>query len=75
MIDKVLFIMKTLSNIVAPIFKTWFKFCYNIHDYTITSSMNGHLHKKLFRTNNFGIFLLLQVPLIHGIRCKVRWMR
>ena len=41
---------------LPPIFKNWFQFCYNIHHYSTTSSMKGHLHKKFFRTNNFGKF-------------------
>ena len=36
--------------------KNWFKFCYDIHHYSTTSSMKVHLHKKPFRTNNFGKF-------------------
>ena len=34
--------------------KNWLKFCNNIHHYSTTSSVKGHLHKKSFRTNNFG---------------------
>ena len=56
MIDNILFISKALNNMLPPLFKNWFQFCYNIHHYSTTSSMRGHLHKKSFRTNNFGKF-------------------
>ena len=38
----------------TSVFKNWFKFCYNIHHYSTSSYMKRHLHKKYFRTNNFG---------------------
>ena len=56
MIDNILFISKALNKILPPIFKNWFQFCYNIHHYSTTFSIKGHLHKKSFRTNNFGKF-------------------
>ena len=36
--------------------KNWFQFCYNIHNYSTTFSIKGHLHKKIFRANNFEKF-------------------
>ena len=33
-----------------------FEFRYNTHHYSTTSFMKGHLHKKFFRSNNFGKF-------------------
>ena len=56
MIDNILFISKALNNILPPIFKNWFQFCYNIHHYKTTFSIKGHLHKKSLWTNNFGKF-------------------
>ena len=56
MIENILFICKALNNMLPPIFKTWFQFCYNIHHYSTTSSVKGYLHKKSFRRNNFGKF-------------------
>ena len=55
-IDNILFISKAMNNMLPPIFKNWFQFCYNIHHYSTTFSIKGHLHKKSFRTNNFGKF-------------------
>ena len=56
MIDNVLFISKAWNNILPPIFKNWFQFCYNIHHYNTTFSIKGYLHKNSFRANNFGKF-------------------
>ena len=56
MIENILFIFKVLNNMLPPIFKKWFQFCYNIHHYSTTSSVKGYLHKKSFRRNNFGKF-------------------
>ena len=56
MIDNILFFSKALNKILPPIFKNWFQFCYNIHHYSTTFSIKGHLLKKSFRTNNFGKF-------------------
>ena len=56
MIDNIFFISKALNDMLLPIFKNWFQFCYNIHHYSTTFSIKGHLHKKSFRTNNFGKF-------------------
>ena len=53
MIDNILFISKALNNMLPP------QFCYNIHHYSTTSSVKGHLHKKSFRTNNFGKFYMV----------------
>ena len=52
--DNVLFISKALNNMLPPSFNNWFKFYYNIHYYSTNSSMKCHLHKKPFRTYNFG---------------------
>ena len=40
---------------LPPTFKNWFQFCCNSHHYSATFSIKG-LHKKSFRTNNFGKF-------------------
>ena len=56
MIDNILFISKAVNNVLPPIFKNWFQFCYNIPHYSTTFSIEGHLHKKSFRTNNSGKF-------------------
>ena len=55
MTENALFVSKALNNMLPPIVKNWFKFCYNIHHYS-APSMKGHLHSKSFRTNNFGKF-------------------
>ena len=55
-IDNILFISKALNNMLTPIFKNWFQFCYNIHHYSANFSIKGHLHRKSFRANNFGNF-------------------
>ena len=54
MIDNVLYISKTLNNMLTPIFKNWFQFCYNIRHYSTNSSKKVHLHEKCLKRNNFG---------------------
>ena len=49
MINNILFISQALNNIIPPIFKNWLQFCYNTHKYCTTSSVKGHLHKKIFQ--------------------------
>ena len=45
-----------ITLVCSVVFKNWLQFCYNIHHYSITSSMKGHLHKNSFKTNNFEKF-------------------
>ena len=45
-----------MNNMLPPIFKNWFQFCYNINHYSTTFFKKDHLHKKSFRTNNSGKF-------------------
>ena len=45
-IDNIIFISKALNNMLPSIFKNWFQFCYNIHDYSTTFSIKDHLHNK-----------------------------
>ena len=59
MIDNILSISKAMNYMLPPIFKNWFQFCYNIHHYSTTFSIKGHLHKKSFRMNNFGKFSVI----------------
>ena len=49
-------VMSGLVLLVAPILKSWFQFCYNIHIYSTIFFMKDHPYKKSFRTNNFGKF-------------------
>ena len=56
MINNILFISKAMNIMLPPIFKNRCQFCYNIHHYSATFSIKVHLHKKYFRTNNFGKF-------------------
>ena len=54
--DNILFISNAMNDMPPPIFKNWFQFCYIIHRSSTTFSIKGHLHKKIFRTNNFAKF-------------------
>ena len=45
--DNDYFISKSLNNMLPPIFKNLFKFCYSFHHYNSSSSEKGHLHKKI----------------------------
>ena len=40
-IENILFINKSLNNLLSPIFKDWFTFCSDVHSYqTVSSSSN-----------------------------------
>lgn len=46
MIDRVSFISKAVNNMFSHILKDRCKFCYNIYQYSTSSSEKAHLHKK-----------------------------
>ena len=52
-IGNIIFISKALNNMLPPIFKNWFQFCYNIHHYSTTFSIKDHLHNKSLQDESF----------------------
>ena len=49
LIENILFINKSLSNLLPAIFKNWFTFCSDVHNYQTFSSMSD----KIFKPSHF----------------------
>ena len=54
LIENTLFINKSLSNLLPPIFKNWFTFCSDVHNYQTVSSTSDKIFKPSYRTDSFG---------------------
>ena len=54
LIENILFINKSFNNLLPPIFKSWFTFCSDIHNYQTVSSNSDKLFKPSYRTDSFG---------------------
>ena len=52
--DNILFINKSLSNLLPPSFKNWFTFCSYVHNYQTVSSTSDKIFKPSNRTDSFG---------------------
>ena len=51
--EKILFINKSFNNLFPPIFKSWFTFCSDIHNYQTVSSTSDKIFKPSYRTDFF----------------------
>ena len=54
LIANILFIHKSLNNLLPPIFKNWFTFCSDVHNYQTVSSTSDKIFKPSYRTDSFG---------------------
>ena len=54
LIGNIIFISKSINNL-PPIFKNWFIFCSEIHNYNTVSSSTDKLFKPLYRTDSYVI--------------------
>ena len=54
LIENILFINKSLNNLLPPIFKNWFTFCSDVHNYQTVSSTSDKIFKPSYRTDSFG---------------------
>ena len=52
LIENILFINKSFNNLLPPIFKSWFTFCSDIHNYQTVSSTFDKVFT--YRTDSFG---------------------
>ena len=50
----ILFINKSFSSLLPLIFKSWFTFCYDAHNYQTVSSTTDKMFKPSYRTNSYG---------------------
>ena len=53
-LENVLFISKSLNNLSPSVFNTWFRFSSDQHNYETSSSTQGNLTKRFYKTNKYG---------------------
>ena len=51
-----LFVSKSLNNLIPSVFSTWFSFSSDQHNYETSSSTQGNLTKLFYKTNRYGKF-------------------
>ena len=54
LIENILFINKSLNNLLPPIFKNCFTFCSHVNNYQTVSSTSDEIFKPLYRADSFG---------------------
>ena len=54
LIENILFITKSFNNLLPPIFKSWFIFCSDVHNYQTVSSTVNKISKPSYRTDSYG---------------------
>ena len=54
LIGNIIFVSKSINNLLPPIFKNWFIFCSEIHNYNTVSSSTDKLFKPSYRTDSYG---------------------
>ena len=52
--ENILFINKSFNNLLPPVFKSWFTFCSDLHNYHTVSSTADKIFKPSHRTNSYG---------------------
>ena len=65
LIGNITFVSKSISNLLPPIFKSWFIFCSKIHNYNTVSSSTDKLFKPSYRTDSYG----KNTVIIRAINC------
>ena len=50
----VLVLSKSLNNLTPSVFRTWFSFSSDQHNYETSSSTQGNLTKLFYKTNRYG---------------------
>ena len=53
-LENILFVNKSLNNLLPSIFNTWFSFSSDQHNYETSSSTQGNLMKLFYKTNRYG---------------------
>ena len=53
-LENVLFVSKSLNNLIPSVFSTWFSFSSDQHNYEASSSTQGNLTKLFYTTNRYG---------------------
>ena len=55
-LENISFVSKSLNNLSPSVFNTWFSFSSNQHNYETSSSTQGSLTKRFYKTNRYGKF-------------------
>ena len=53
-IENILFINKSFNNLLPPIFKSWFTFFSDVHNYQTVSSTADKIFKSSYRNYSYG---------------------
>ena len=52
--ENIIFIHKSFNNLLPPIFKNWFTFCSDVHNYQTVPSTADKIFKPSYRTDSYG---------------------
>ena len=53
-LENILFVSKSLNNLSQSIFNTWFSFSLDQYNYKTSSSTQGNLMNRFYKTNRYG---------------------
>ena len=53
-LENILFVSKSLNNLLSSVFNTWFRFSSDQHNYETSSSAQGNLIKLFYKTSRHG---------------------
>ena len=53
LVENILFINKSFRNLLSLILKSWFTFCYDVHNYQTVSSTTNKMFKPAYRTDSY----------------------
>ena len=53
-LENILFISKSINNLLTSLFNNWFVFNFDTHKHTNSWSSNDNLQKHSYRTNTYG---------------------
>ena len=54
LIENIIFIIKSLNNLLPPIFKSWFTFCSDVHNYHTVLSTADKIFKPFYTIDSYG---------------------
>ena len=53
LVENILFINKSFRNLLSLFLKSWFTFCYDVHNYQTVSSSTNKMFKPSHRTDSY----------------------
>ena len=54
LIENIIFVSKSFNNLLPPIFKIWFTFCCDVHNYHTVTSTANKIFKPSYTTDYYG---------------------